>query len=327
MEKILPVDKNEYFELRFHSIGGQGAYTTGQMVASLGSNTDGIKASVFASYGSEKKGAPVDVYVRFLESEENIKNFSAVKNPNVVCVFHEHLLNTIDVLKGVNENGILIVNTDLDAQELVDKYKLNINNIMTVDATKISVETKAMSNTVMFGSVLKAMTFFDKSKGSKQIEDKLSYKYPHLVERNIEAFERGFEESISYEVSPVEAEKTVHSNALGYNNQYTGGIIKGMNTNKVNRAISREGYLPAFNQEVCINCTKCDNTCPDDCFVWEEKEGRRGKMEMVLTGIDYQYCKGCLRCVEACPTDSLTTIIEQRGYALENTVSKYFKGE
>ena len=76
------------------------------------------------------------------------------------------------------------------------------------------------------------------------------------------------------------------------------------------RSISREGYIPSFNKELCINCTKCDFTCPDDCFIWEEQEGRRGRTEMILTGINYQYCKGCMRCVNVCPTEALTKKIE-----------------
>ncbi len=321
---ILPVKKNELFELRFHSIGGQGAYTIGQMVATLAAKKENINASVFASYGSEKKGAPVSVFIRMLESEKKITNFSAVKNPNVVVVFHEKLLETINVLEGIEDNGVLIINTDLSAEELVKRYNLNINKVVTVDATKYALEAKAKLNTVMYGAIMKSLDFLDKDEGLNEITEKLSYKYPQLVEPNKNAYLIGYEKAKVSTVESLNVEFKSSSNlSLGYENQYEGGVIQGVNTYKVNRSISREGVLPSFNKDECINCTKCDMTCPDDCFVWKEEEGRRGRMEMVLQGIDYNLCKGCLRCVEICPTDALEEKIETRDFAINHTVKKY----
>lgn len=321
---ILPVKENELFELRFHSIGGQGAYTIGQMIATIGAKKEKVNASVFASYGSEKKGAPVSVFIRMLESEDKITNFSAVKNPNIVAVFHEKLLETIDVLEGIKEDGTVVINTDLSAQEIVDMYSLNIKNIVTVDATKIALEEDAKLNTVMFGAIMKVLDFLGKEEGLNEIVDTLSYKYPQLVEVNKKAYLKGFELSTISEVNLSDKEFEIKNKLdLGYENQYEGGIIKGANTYKVNRAISREGVVPKFDKEACINCTKCDMTCPDDCFVWKEEEGRRGRMEMVLQGIDYRLCKGCLRCVTSCPTDALLKEIETRDFAKNNQVDKY----
>lgn len=322
MEKILPVSKGEFFEMRFHSIGGQGAYTTGQMVAAIGAEFPQLKSSIFASYGSEKKGAPVSVFLRFLESDKEITDFSAVRYPNVVVVFHEKLLETIDVLDGLKEDGILIVNTSLSAQELVEHYGLNVEKVVTVDGTAIAIETEAKINTVLFGTIMKELPFFDKEKGESQIKAKLSYKYPELVDFNIAAYQQGYENAVESAVVGHGREISINKYELGYDTQIFGGLIDGPNTQLVDRSISREGFLPAFDKEQCINCTKCDTTCPDDCFIWVEQEGRRGRMEMVLEGINYGHCKGCLRCVEVCPTEALTSMIETRDYADDHTVEK-----
>ncbi len=325
MNSILPTGIEAFYELRFHSIGGQGAYTTGQMLASTASDIESLKTAIFASYGSEKKGAPVNVFVRLIESENHITNYSAVKTPNVVVVFHEQLLKTQDVLAGIKENGVLIVNTPLNAQELADTYGLNADKIITVDAIKIGVETGAKINTIMYGAILKELDFLDYELAKNQIQAKLAYKYPQLVESNIKAFERGYEEASIYEnITTNTRQSFTKQEVLGYDNQIQGGLILGANAHMVDRSISREGFLPTFEQELCINCTKCDSTCPDDCFVWEETEGRRGRMEMTLKGIDYQFCKGCLRCVTACPTSALKSVVETRDYAQENTKKKVF---
>ncbi len=324
MSKMLPIEDKEFYEIRFHSIGGQGAYTTGQMLATSAADIDNINAAIFASYGSEKKGAPVNVFIRMAEGQK-ITNYSAVNTPNLVVVFHEQLLKTQDVLSGLKEGGMLVVNTDLAAQELVDMYGLEVENLVTVPGTQIAVETSAKINTVMYGACVKVLDFINKQDASDQISAKLSYKYPHLVEANVNAFNKGYEEAVFASVNPGRGELRIKKDvSLGYETQIEGGIILGANAQNVDRSISREGYLPHFDKETCINCTKCDMTCPDDCFVWEEVEGRRGRMEMTLQGIDYQFCKGCLRCVTACPTGSLTSHVEERGYADANTVKKIY---
>lgn len=325
MTKILPVNEREFFEIRFHSIGGQGAYTTGQMLATTMAEIDGLNAAVFASYGSEKKGAPVNVFIRVAENQK-ITNYSAVNTPNMVVVFHERLLTDPNVMTGLKDDAIFVVNTDLSAQEVVDMYGLNINNIVTVSGTAIAVEQSAKINTVMYGACAKALPFVNPDLAREQITAKLSYKYPHLVEANIKAFNSGYDNASFDEVTPAAAKVSTASQVkLGYETQIEGGVILGANAQRVDRSISREGYLPKFDQETCINCTKCDMTCPDDCFVWEEVEGRRGRMEMVLQGIDYQFCKGCLRCVTACPTGSLTSHVEERGYAEANSIKKIYQ--
>lgn len=88
---------------------------------------------------------------------------------------------------------------------------------------------------------------------------------------------------------------------------------------------SRSGVLPVLDLDSCISCAACDNVCPDNCFVWEEGEDKRGRPVQTLLGIDYHYCKGCLKCIEVCPTEALTSIREELGFAEEHRVPQVFK--
>ena len=65
---------------------------------------------------------------------------------------------------------------------------------------------------------------------------------------------------------------------LGYETQEIGGVITAQ-ANSVLKDLSgsRQGFLPQFNQQECINCAACDTVCPDYCFVWEEGEDKRGQ--------------------------------------------------
>lgn len=94
------------------------------------------------------------------------------------------------------------------------------------------------------------------------------------------------------------------------------GAIGGINTNPGNSiqndiSAGREGYIPIFHPEKCIQCGLCDSVCPDMVFrfepgIWKDKPA------MVNQGPVYQYCKGCLRCVNVCPTAALTTGEEKK---------------
>ena len=73
---------------------------------------------------------------------------------------------------------------------------------------------------------------------------------------------------------------------------------------------SRQGYIPVFIKERCINCGLCDSTCPDMVFQFAKGEFR-GREMMVNRGLDYYHCKGCLRCVDVCPVNALVRGLEE----------------
>lgn len=315
MIDLTKLETGQYFEIKMLSIGGLGAYTTGQMLGMEISKISSLKTSVFASYSSEKKGAPVNVFLRAVKQDKPIRNYGAVTTPNLLVAFKEALLNDQKNLNGLDEDSIILINSDKSIEQLQQLYKLNTKNIFVVDADSIGIKHNVKTNTIMFGAIHKVLSFLDPHISKQTISDKLSFRYEHLVEGNINAFFDGFEQCQYYEITPQSLDDEAHQ-VLGIEDQLPGGYIIGANSFIVDRSIGREGFKPKFDQSTCINCTKCDLTCPDDCFIWEEVEGRRGRMEMQLVGIDYQYCKGCMRCVTVCPTGSLTKVNER-----EETIS------
>ena len=97
----------------------------------------------------------------------------------------------------------------------------------------------------------------------------------------------------------------------GYENAPIGGINPRIGSTVSNDlSPSRQGYIPLFVQEKCINCGLCDSTCPDMVFQFAPGV-YKGKECMVNQGLDYYHCKGCLRCVEICPTNALVTALEK----------------
>jgi pyruvate ferredoxin oxidoreductase gamma subunit len=327
---VLP-KKNDlgFFEIRLESIGGLGANLAGKMLAEAGVLGLGLNGSNFSSYGSEKKGSPVKSFIRFCDSDVEIRDHSPIEQPHVVGVFHEALYKTIDVVSGLTPEGIVLVNSTRDFDEIKKDLKLEYGTLAIVDALTIAVEEKTKVNTAMLGALFKICDFLDPDSMRKVITKTFEKKYPHLVEPNIRTFNRGYNE---VQFKTLEAPAGVDGKEfkrplplLGYMTQEIGGVMVAQG-NSIFKDLSgsRQGFLPEFKKEECIHCAACDTVCPDFCFVWEEGEDKRGRKQMFLKGIDYQYCKGCLKCVEACPTTALGDLREMIGYAEENRVKQNF---
>ena len=312
-----------FFEIRLESIGGQGAYSAGQMLAEIGVSGSDLQAICFADYGSEKKGAPVKTFIRFAANTKKIRNYAPIETPKVVVVFHEHLANTLPITNGLDPQGILIINTKKSPQEMRDILDANVKTIVTVDGIGIAVEEKTKANTAVLGAVFRALPFLKAELAEQSIEKMFGYKYPHLVLPNVHTFKRGMDEA-KIENFAVDQNISFQRQVtpFGYETQLLGGIIEGANSFKKNLSASREGYIPAWDAEKCTHCANCDNVCPDFCFVWETGEDKRGREQNFLTGIDYNYCKGCLKCIEVCPSGALTALLELGNYAEERRKPK-----
>ncbi|OEH94532.1 2-oxoacid:acceptor oxidoreductase family protein [Bacillus solimangrovi] len=327
---ILPM-KNElgFFEIRLESIGGLGANLAGKMLAEAGVLGLGLNGSNFSSYGSEKKGSPVKGFVRFCDPDTEIRAHSPIVQPHVIGVFHEALYKMVDVVSGLQPDGSVLVNSTRNFDEVKKDLKLDYGTLAIVDALTIAVEENTRVNTAMLGALFRVCDFLDPDAMRKVIRKTFEKKYPHLLEANIRTFDRGYEE-VKFKTYYVPEQTdtkpfTIPQPQLGYNTQEIGGIIHSQ-ANSIFKDLSgsRQGFLPEFEQEKCINCAQCDTVCPDFCFVWSEGEDKRGRKQMFLDGIDYQYCKGCLKCVEACPTSALTDMREALGYAEENRIAQNF---
>lgn len=327
---VLP-KKNElgFFEIRLESIGGLGANLAGKMLAEAGVLGLGLNGSNFSSYGSEKKGSPVKSFIRFCDANTEIRAHSPIEQPHVIGVFHEALYKTVDVVSGLLPDGIVLVNSTREFDEIKSDLQLEYGTLAIVDALNIAVEEKTKVNTAMLGALFRICDFLDPDSMRNVIRKTFEKKYPHLVEPNIRTFNRGYEkvQFKTYE-TPKDAEGKAFLRPkpiLGYETQELGGVMTTQgNSILKDLSGSRQGFLPEWHQEKCIHCAECDTACPDFCFVWEAGEDKRGRKQMFLKGIDYQYCKGCLKCVEACPTSALGDLREMLGYAEEHRVKQNF---
>lgn len=324
------VNELGFFEIRLESIGGLGANLAGKMLAEAGVEGAGLNGVSFSSYGSEKKGSPVKAHIRFCDLNTPIRDTSPVERPHVVCVFHEALAKTVNVVSGIYADSIVLVNSQKSPEQLKSTLNMLGGTIAVIDATGIALTEKNRVNMAMLGAMFRLCPFLEPDTMKDVIRKSLESKYPQSVASALNTFERGYNEVVIQDF-PLQDGLTMpefvraDTPVLGYETQSIGGVITNPgNSFLKNLSISRSGMMPHFEVDDCIHCAQCDTVCPDLCFVWEEHPDKKGRPQMFLKGIDFQYCKGCLKCIEACPTDALSKVLEEDGAADAQTVKQVF---
>ncbi len=185
----------DMLEIRWHGRGGQGAKTAAALVAEVAIE-EGKFSQGFPEYGPERMGAPVRGFTRV--SDSKITVHSAIYNPDVVVVLDETLIDTVDVVDGLSEDGPVIVNTKRSPEELAKQLELDAANVWTVDATGIAIDEigRPIPNTPMIGALVRATGALGMETLLKDLRKKFSKKFPDkIVEGNVRAVERAFKEA------------------------------------------------------------------------------------------------------------------------------------
>lgn len=182
-------------EIRWHGRGGQGAVTSAEMLA-LAAISEGKYAQAFPSFGPERRGAPVQAFVRVAGQQIRVR--SSITEPDVVVVLDPGLLKIVDVTSGLKSGGIVVINTTKTAQQIRDEFKIKAR-IATVGAVKIAQEVLGVpiTNTTMIGAMLRARDIVK----IESLSDPLKQRFGRLGDRNIESMKRAYAETIVEELA------------------------------------------------------------------------------------------------------------------------------
>lgn len=173
-------------EIRIHGRGGQGSVTAAELLAIAFFN-EGKCVQAFPSFGVERRGAPVQAFVRV--DDQPILIREQIYKPDIVMVQDASLIGGVDVLAGLKKNGLVIINS-----EKTDWQQIKIKNVYAVPMTKIAMETlgRPITNTGLlaaFAAITSDIRFESLVKAVKQrFEDK-----PEMVIKNIELMKKVFE--------------------------------------------------------------------------------------------------------------------------------------
>ncbi len=154
-------------EFRIHARAGQGAITTGLLLARA-AFSEGKYAQSFPTFGAARMGAPMNAFVRI--DDKQIRERSQITEPDAILIVDptlithsaqiagesddEGLIGGFSVFKGLKPDGVAIVNSN----EPMDT-KTTTAKVISVPASKFAAEEigkPEYSNTAMLGALIAA---------------------------------------------------------------------------------------------------------------------------------------------------------------------------
>jgi pyruvate ferredoxin oxidoreductase gamma subunit len=142
-------------------VGGQGVVTGSHILSTAVINAGG-ESTIVPFYGSEKRMAPVESYVRV--SDEPIYEIGEITFPHIIIIFHPQVIThgksyTMPFYFGLKEDGVALINHDgpmklhKDNQRELEERRAKMYYL---PATKISLEVSGMdlaTNMALMGAI------------------------------------------------------------------------------------------------------------------------------------------------------------------------------
>jgi len=146
-------------EIRFHGRGGQGTVVASIVLARSVFDT-GQYVQAFPLFGVERRGAPVEAYLRV--DTKKILVRSGVYQPDHVVVMDRRLVDQVAVTRGLKSGGWVLINAP-ESPAPIDRFKGF--RLAWVDASRIASDlhlgtrTLPMINTAMLGAFAGVMGY------------------------------------------------------------------------------------------------------------------------------------------------------------------------
>lgn len=280
--------KNTSKEILIYGYGSDGMVTTSKNILTLiGEKTPSYVQGYF-EYDSKKSGGVTKSHLRF--SKEVINSPYYVTNPYMVVCSKDTYLKKYDVLNNIKENGIFLLNTEKDINnlnevlpvEVINEIKEKKINFYIINANKIAYENNIPNkiSMIMEMAILNLMGEVDMSRVKKEmkhlIKINFSKKGIDVVNSNINALSSSLTSlkkvDISLLTSKINMEKvnnTLYSKLeharcdlikVSDFNSNIDGVFEGGTSALEKRGLSN--IIPSYDKDKCIMCNMCSLVCP-----------------------------------------------------------------
>ena len=286
---------------KFWGLGSDGTVGANkQAIKIIGDNTDKYAQAYFA-YDSKKSGGITMSHLRF--GDAPIRSTYLIDEADYIACHNQSYVNQYDLLKGLKEGGVFVLNTIWSQEELeqhlpakMKKFIADNNiNFYTVNATKIAQEIGLGNriNMIMQSAFFKLAAIIPETEAVEYLKDSIKKAYgkkgEKVVNMNFEAVEAGLNALVKIEVpanwsNAEELEMAVDSDEP----EFIKNILRPMNAQEGNNlpvsafegledgtfpagtaAYEKRGVavnVPEWITDNCIQCNQCAYVCPHACI-------------------------------------------------------------
>jgi pyruvate ferredoxin oxidoreductase gamma subunit len=287
-------DEMGFTNVQMSALGGDGANMAAKLLFKIAVEKLDLDGGYDAKYGSEKTGTPTDVSIRLCPLGTPVRESGPTRHAHMLSVFRDKLIQSQKLNRGLQENATVMVNTTRPPQEIRELLGLHSGKILTLDATRIAIETNSRMNMPMLAILCDQLGF-----PVEIVKAAIAAQWPRAEAANLAAFDRAVGQVTSAAFEPDPRYPLLNPSTLtapiGYANMLNGGAIDALTHLNIPAPDAEPlGRVPVFTLEYCSNCGLCLVPCPEPgAIVWKDRK---------MVAINPVYCKGCMQCVEICPT-------------------------
>jgi len=335
--------------VRFHSVGGWGAMTTGKNLAMTLYDLLGYEIKANPKYGSEKKGQPTTYYLA--AAPEPIRVNCEYYFVDVVLSPDPNVFKHTNALAGLKEGGCFIIQSEKKTAEEVwadipEAYqKIIIKNkirIFYIDGFKIAREEATdpelqlrMQGIAFQGAFFAASPLMEKSGLSDekllkaieaQLQSKFGSKGQRVVDDNMRVVKRGFDEVHEILHKELSTKSELEANA------YPGPSIPVM-MKEIPQSESRLSDIHRFwDQTGNFYLRGMGNDNITDPFIGMSVMPAVTSLYRDMTGIRFEHpewvpnnCTACGNCYTICPDTAIPGLVSDLSDVLNTVVDRVKK--
>jgi pyruvate-ferredoxin/flavodoxin oxidoreductase len=288
-------------ELLFFGLGSDGTVGAVKNISKIIGDYTDLYGQAYASYDSKKSGGVTRMHLRF--GKNPIRSTYLVNNPHFVSCSQEAYLTKFDLIGGIRENGLFLLNTTHSPEEIEKFLPNNVKRILAkrnvrfyiIDGYKLAKELGEVKliSTIMQSAFFKLATnimpYEKAQKAMKSAAEKsFARKGEDIVLMNYSAVDRGAEDLIKVVIKPEWAnlvdEVTIDPKRPDFVRNVADAVnaIKGYDLPVSAFLGYEDGQIPhgtsAFEKrgvaeevstwisENCIQCNQCSYACPHACI-------------------------------------------------------------
>jgi len=281
---------------KFWGLGADGTVGANKnSIKIIGDNTDMYGQGYF-QYDSKKSGGITRSHLRFGKKE--IQSPYLVENAHFLACHNQAFIGRYDVLEGIKENGVFLLNSNWSADEVFENFTRDMQKtiidknikVYNIDALKIakSVGLGGRINTVMQTAFFIISGVLERTEAIEMIKKAIKKTYgrkgDEVVQMNFNAVDKTDEALVQVEIPKelpanyMEHKKLVADDAPPFVKNVIAKIMREKGDLVPVSAMSYDGFVPSgttalekrgvapfvphWIPENCIQCNQCSFVCP-----------------------------------------------------------------